>query len=42
MLILKTVIYESKLLNFQDFASLVLNVLKEATGNIKLKNDDVL
>ena len=32
MLILKTVIYESKLLDFQDFASLVLDALKEATG----------
>jgi hypothetical protein len=33
MLILKRVIYKSKFLDFKDFASLVLDTLKEATKN---------
>jgi hypothetical protein len=32
MLILKTVIYESKFLSFQDFASLVLDSLELTTS----------
>lgn len=37
MLILKRVIYESNLFDFQDFESLVLDALKEATEKYKIE-----